>query len=78
MVNEAERYHTEDEKQRERAENNLEPYCFNTKGTVEEKNIKGKILEADRKRIIKKCNEIIKWIDANTLLLVIEEDLRQS
>lgn len=35
MVNEAERYHTEDEKQRERvvAKNNFESYCFNMKST---------------------------------------------
>lgn len=35
MANEAERYHTEDEKQRERvaAKNNLESYCFNMKNT---------------------------------------------
>ncbi|XP_067204163.1 heat shock 70 kDa protein-like [Linepithema humile] len=68
MVNEAERYHAEDEKQRERvaAKNNLESYCFNMKSTTEEKKIK-KISEADRKRINEKCNEIIKWMDINTL-----------
>ncbi|XP_050447476.1 heat shock 70 kDa protein cognate 4-like isoform X1 [Cataglyphis hispanica] len=69
MVNEAERYHVEDEKQRERitAKNNLESYCFNIKSTVEEEKVKEKISEADRKRISEKCNEIIKWMDANTL-----------
>lgn len=69
MVNEAERYHAEDEKQRERitAKNNLESYCFNMKSTVEEEKVKEKIPEADRKRISEKCNEIIKWMDANTL-----------
>lgn len=68
MVNEAERYHTEDEKQRERvaAKNNFESYCFNMKSTVEEEKVKKKIPEADRKYIIKKCNEIIKWMGANT------------
>lgn len=69
MVNEAERYHAEDEKQRERitAKNNLESYCFNMKSTVEEEKVKEKIPEVDRKRISEKCNEIIKWMDTNTL-----------
>lgn len=69
MVSEAERYHAEDEKQRERiaAKNNLESYCFNMKSTVEEEKVKEKIPEADRKRISEKCNEIIKWMDTNTL-----------
>lgn len=69
MVSEAERYHVEDEKQRERiaAKNNLESYCFNMKSTVEDEKIKEKIPEADRKRISEKCNEIIKWMDINTL-----------
>lgn len=71
MVNEAERYHAEDEKQRERvaAKNNLESYCFNMKSTVEEEKVKEKISEADRKRINEKCNEIIKWMDTNTLAI---------
>lgn len=30
------------------------------KSTVEEEKVKEKILEADRKYIIKKCNEIVK------------------
>ncbi|XP_029658784.1 heat shock 70 kDa protein cognate 4-like [Formica exsecta] len=69
MVSEAERYHAEDEKQRERimAKNNLESYCFNMKSIVEEEKVKEKIPEADRKRISEKCNEIIKWMDTNTL-----------
>lgn len=60
IVNEAERYHTEDEKQREKvaAKNNFESYCFNMKSTVEKEKIKKKISEADWKYIIKKCNEI--------------------
>lgn len=69
MVNEAERYHAENERQRERiaARNNLEWYCFNMKSTTEKEKVKGKIPEADRKHINEKCNEIIKWMDINTL-----------
>ncbi|CAL7935487.1 unnamed protein product [Xylocopa violacea] len=69
MVNEAERYHEEDQSQRERiaAKNNLEAYCFNMKNTVEDEKVKGKIADGDRKRIAEKCEEIIKWLDSNHL-----------
>ncbi|XP_020719693.2 heat shock 70 kDa protein cognate 4 isoform X3 [Bombus terrestris] len=68
MVNEAERYHAEDQSQKERiaAKNNLESYCFNVKNSIEDENIKAKIAEGDRKLIANKCNEIIKWLDINT------------
>ncbi|XP_032683761.1 heat shock 70 kDa protein cognate 4-like [Odontomachus brunneus] len=69
MVSEAERYHAEDEKQRERvaAKNDLESYCFNVKSAVEEEKVKEKIPKADRKRVSEKCNEIIKWMDTGVL-----------
>lgn len=68
MVNEAERYHAEDQSQKERiaAKNNLESYCFNVKNSIEDENIKAKIAEGDRNLIANKCNEIIKWLDINT------------
>ncbi|EFN86984.1 Heat shock 70 kDa protein cognate 4 [Harpegnathos saltator] len=67
MVNEAERYHAEDEKQRERvaAKNDLESYCFSAKSALEEAKVKEKTPEADRKRVSEKCNEIIKWMDTD-------------
>jgi len=42
MVSDAERYRSEDEKQRERvaAKNSLESYCFNMKSTVEDEKFK--------------------------------------
>jgi len=69
MVNEAERYHAEDEKQRERvaAKNNLESYSFNMKSTTEEEKVEKKIPETDRKCINEKCNKIIKCMDIYTL-----------
>ncbi|XP_055301915.1 heat shock 70 kDa protein cognate 4 [Sitodiplosis mosellana] len=69
MVNEAEKYRTEDEKQKETiaAKNGLESYCFNMKSTLDEENIKAKVSEADRNTILEKCNETIKWLDANQL-----------
>lgn len=69
MVNEAEIYRSEDDKQKDRisAKNNLESYCFNMKSTVEDEKIVEKISESDRKLISNKCTEIIKWMDANIL-----------
>ncbi|XP_048515921.1 heat shock 70 kDa protein-like isoform X3 [Athalia rosae] len=69
MVNEAERFRSEDENHRERitAKNNLESYCFNMKATVDDENIVRKISENERKLISDKCTEIIKWMDTNML-----------
>jgi L1 cell adhesion molecule like protein len=69
MVKEAEQYKNEDETQRERisAKNALESYAFNMKSTVEDEKLKDKLSEADRKTILDKCSEMIKWLDANQL-----------
>ncbi|VDP32341.1 unnamed protein product [Soboliphyme baturini] len=69
MVKEADQYRQEDEKQRDRiqAKNNLESYAFNMKSTIEDEKLKGKISDSDRAKITEKCNEIVKWLDANQL-----------
>jgi L1 cell adhesion molecule like protein len=69
MVKEAEQYKNEDEAQRDRvsAKNSLESYAFNMKSTVEDEKLKDKISEADRKTILDKCAEIIRWLDSNQL-----------
>ncbi|XP_050452524.1 heat shock 70 kDa protein cognate 4-like [Cataglyphis hispanica] len=69
MVNEAEKYRSEDEQQRERitAKNALESYCFNMKTTMEDDKVKDKIDPSDKEKVISKCNEIISWLDANQL-----------
>jgi L1 cell adhesion molecule like protein len=69
MVKEAEEYKQDDEKQRDRiaAKNSLESYAFNMKSTVEDEKLKDKISEADRKTILDKCQDLIKWLDANQL-----------
>lgn len=45
MVNEAEQYKADDDKQKDRvtAKNSLESYCFNMKSTVEDEKMKDKI-----------------------------------
>merc|ERR1712141_920913 len=67
MVADAEKYKAADDKQKERisAKNGLESYCFNIKSTAEDEKFKDKISESDRKTILDKCNEIIKWLDQN-------------
>jgi len=69
MVSDAEKYRAEDEKQKARisAKNNLESYCFNMKSTMEDEKIKDKIPEADKNTVLEKCNEVIRWLDANQL-----------
>lgn len=80
MVNEAEKYRNEDEKQKETisAKNGLESYCFNMKATLDEENLKTKISESDRTTIMDKCNETIKWLDANQLADKEEYEHRQK
>ncbi|XP_030562793.1 heat shock protein 68 [Drosophila novamexicana] len=66
MVNEAEQYAEEDEKHRQRiaARNQLESYIFGVKEAAE--NAGDKIPQSDRSRVLDKCSEAIKWLDANT------------
>lgn len=69
MVKEAESYRDEDEKQRERiqAKNGLESYAFNIRSTIEDEKLKDKISEDDKKTILDKVSDTIKWLDANQL-----------
>merc|ERR1712110_1019934 len=67
MVNDAEKFKADDDKQKERiaAKNGLESYCFNMKSTLEDEKLKDKINENDQKTILDKCNEAISWLDGN-------------
>nr|CUU98813.1 hypothetical transcript [Hymenolepis microstoma] len=69
MVNDAEKFRQEDEKQRDRvaAKNGLESYAFSMKSTVEDEKVKEKIGESDRKRMVEKCEEVLKWLDSNQM-----------
>lgn len=80
MVNEAEKYRNEDEKQKETisAKNALESYCFNMKGTMEDDKLKDKISDSDKTLIMDKCNDTIKWLDANQLADKEEYEHRQK
>jgi len=80
MVNDAEKFKDDDEKQKERisAKNNLESYCFNMKTTMDDEKVKDKIGEDDKKKIMDKCDEAIKWLDANQLAEVEEFNDKQK
>uniref|UniRef100_UPI00358DDC34 heat shock cognate 71 kDa protein-like n=1 Tax=Myxine glutinosa TaxID=7769 RepID=UPI00358DDC34 len=66
MVNDAERYKAEDDKQRERviAMNSLESYCFNMKSTVKDDKM-DKLSKDEQKTVLDKCNEVLSWLDRN-------------
>merc|ERR1719505_500195 len=70
MVNDADKFKAEDDKQKDRisAKNGLESYCFNMKTTLED----------DKKAINDKCDEAIKWLDANQLAEVEEFNEKQK
>lgn len=80
MVNDAEKFKAEDEKQKERisAKNGLESYCFNMKTTLDDEKVKDKVSEDDRKAITDKCDDAIKWLDSNQLAEVEEFNDKQK
>jgi len=69
MVRDAEKYKDEDDKQKDRisAKNSLESYAFNMKSTMEDEKLKDKISAEDKQKILDKCSEVVRWIDANQL-----------
>merc|ERR1711913_171214 len=75
-----EKFKDDDDKQKERisAKNNLESYCFNMKTTMEDDKVKDKIGEDEKKKIMDKCDEAIKWLDGNQLAEVEEFNEKQK
>ena len=80
MVNDAEKFKDEDDKQKDRisAKNGLESYCFNMKTTMEDEKVKDKISGDDKKVINDKCDDTIKWLDENQLAEVDEFQAKQK
>lgn len=68
MVSEAEKFREEDDKQRERvaARNSLDGYVFGVKQAVEQAPA-GKLDETEKKQVLDKCTEAIRWMDSNGL-----------
>lgn len=69
MVNEAEKFASEDSAQRDRvaAKNGLESYAFNIKNTIEDEKLKDKLSPEDKEAITTKCDETLKWLDLNQM-----------
>merc|ERR1719205_429671 len=80
MVNDAEKFKDEDNKQKDRisAKNGLESYCFNMKTTIDDEKMADKISADDKKLIADKCDDAIKWLDANQLAEVEEVSEKQK
>merc|ERR1712106_594932 len=69
MVNEAETFKDEDDKQKERiaAKNGLESFIFNMKSTLEQQEIKSKLSEEEVRSSQSKLEAALKWLDSNQL-----------
>ena len=67
MVNDAERYKEEDDKQKEKvaARNKLESYLFSVKQAVNEAG--DKLSDSDKEQANRECEQAVKWLDNNTL-----------
>ncbi|XP_052078718.1 heat shock protein 70 B2-like [Mytilus californianus] len=67
MVNEAEKYKDEDDKQRERvtAKNQLENYAFTVRMAINDAG--DKLSQDEKDKVLKICEETLKWLEANTL-----------
>ncbi|KAK7591110.1 hypothetical protein V9T40_002723 [Parthenolecanium corni] len=67
MVNEAERYKDEDEKQKSRVQsrNNLEAYIFQVKQALDEAG--NKLSESEKNSTRQECDNALQWLDSNTL-----------
>ena len=67
MIREAEQYKAEDDKCRERiaSKNLLERYAFSMKNTMEANEAREKLSEEERLHVIRKCKEVIDWLDKN-------------
>jgi len=67
MVHDAEKFKAEDDVQKQRidSKNSLESYCFQIKSTLDEPNLKDKITESDKTKVLNQVNETISWLDRN-------------
>merc|ERR1711922_98158 len=69
MVNDAEKYKNEDEKQKNRiaAKNGLESYIFNMKSSLEQEQVKKTLGESEVTDAKAKLDEALAWLDKNQL-----------
>ncbi|KAL3528387.1 hypothetical protein ACH5RR_007709 [Cinchona calisaya] len=69
MVQEAEKYKTEDEEHKKKVEakNALENYAYNMRNTVKDEKIGSKLDPADKKKIEDAIDQAISWLDSKQL-----------
>lgn len=69
MVQEAEKYKTEDEEHKSRieAKNTLENYAYNMRNTIRDDKVGGKLESSDKDQIEKAVTDVITWLDDNQL-----------
>merc|ERR1712027_301192 len=69
MVNDAEKFKDEDDKQKDRisAKNGLESYIFNLKSSLENDQVKSKLTTEEITTATKALDDALKWLDANQL-----------
>merc|ERR1719222_1688247 len=69
MVNDAEAYKDEDDKQKDRiaAKNGLESFIFNMKSSLDGTEVKSKLSEEELRSVQSKLEEALRWLDSNQL-----------
>lgn len=69
MVQEAEKYREDDEKQKERikSKNELESFAFNLKQTLADEKLRDKIPADERDKLDSKVKETLAWLDGNQM-----------
>ena len=81
MVNEAEKYKSEDDEHKKRVEarNSLENYAYNMRNTVRDDKVASKLDAADKETLDKAVEDAIKWLDDNQLAEVdeLEDKLKE-
>jgi len=67
MVQEAEKYKSDDESQKAKieAKNSLENYCFNVRNSINDEKVKSKLTEEDKKTAEALVKETLDWLESN-------------
>merc|ERR1712186_323292 len=80
MVQEAEKYASEDSKLKEKVEakNGLENYCFTMRNTLQEEKLKDKFEGGDKEKIEKAVQDALDWLDKNQLAEKDEFEAKQK
>merc|ERR1719201_2440345 len=80
MVQEAEKYASEDAAAKEKieAKNGLENYCFTMRNTLQEEKLKDKFESGDKDKIEKAIQDALDWLEKNQLAEKEEFESRQK